>query len=221
MNGVYNYPRVAGEWETIAVVSRGSSLARFGDGEAKLACGYGYSREPGSTKLAGELREVMTTPHAKCLVGIPTMDPRGPKFANWTRHANRFMGLVNPAIAYYSAFVTRPDSAPWIDDDAYGIAVQGLWKGKNTVVVCERDGSMIDAVRRASPDAVHIECPHERAYAEIDRLEHDVLATGADVAILSAGPTATCLANRLARAGMQAVDLGSMGRFLCRVLDRC
>ena len=46
-----------------------------------------------------------------------------------------------------------------------------------------------------------------------------VLAHAPDIVILSAGPTASCLANRLARAGVQAVDLGSAGGFLLKLLE--
>jgi hypothetical protein len=38
------------------------------------------------------------------------------------------------------------------------------------------------------------------------------------VALLSCGPTATCLANRLARRGIQGVDMGSVGGMLVRLM---
>jgi hypothetical protein len=38
------------------------------------------------------------------------------------------------------------------------------------------------------------------------------------VTVLSVGPTATVLANRLAARGIQALDLGSAGGFLLRLL---
>lgn len=215
------YPVVADEYETIAAVAKGNNLARFGDGEAKLAYGFGYSREPGSAKLAEELKCIIASPQPGCLVGIPTMDQRGPKYENWTRHAARFRGLIDFDLAYYSAFVTRPDSAPWIDTPEYGQLVQSLWLDKRTVVVCERKGSIFAAVKRGAGKVKHIECPHSEAYASIDELERAVCLSDPEIAILSAGPTATCLANRLAKRGVHAVDLGSMGRFLARLLDQC
>jgi hypothetical protein len=74
------YPAVAGEFETIDKVLAGYSLSRYGDGELKVLYGAGYSREPKNKRLTEELRASFLTPHERCLVGIPTMDPAGPKY---------------------------------------------------------------------------------------------------------------------------------------------
>lgn len=213
-----NYPVVIGEFDTIAAVAAGKNLGRLGDGELKVAYGSGYCREPENAKLTEEMREVIQSPHENCLVGIPTMDPRGPKYQNWTRHMSRFSQLVNRKVQYYSAFVSRPDSAPWIRTREYALSVQALWLGKRTIVVCERKGSIFGAVQLGALKAKHVECPHTQAYAVIDDLERAVCVADPEIAILSAGPTATCLANRLARRGVHAVDLGSAGRFLREVI---
>jgi FkbM family methyltransferase len=56
-------------------------------------------------------------------------------------------------------------------------------------------------------------CSYEDAYGQIDYLENAVIETGAKIAILCAGPTATCLAWRLSKLGIQALDLGHIGQF--------
>lgn len=211
------YPKVLSEYKTIGKVLQGYSLARFGDGELKIMYGKGYSREPVNPELTLEMRTIFQSPHPKCLVGIPTMSSKGPKYDNWMRHRERFVGMVSPAVEYVSAFVSRPDSAPWINRLDYAEKVQQLWKGKRVVVVCEANGSMIGTVR-LSADAYHVVCPHSLAYGQIDRLEEQVVARVPDVAILAAGPTATCLANRLTYRGIHAVDLGSAGQFLGKLL---
>jgi len=213
------YPKVAGEFETIALLKQGSSLARFGDGELKIMHGAGYVREPVNPELTAELRRVFLTPDPRCLIGIPTLNRRGPKYANWTRHAARFNSLVVPGQKYVSAFVSRPDSSPWINVRAYALRVQAIWEGKRVVVVCEKSGSMISTVRKAAGRAFHLSCPRHRAYSRIDVLEADIIEMAPDVAILCAGPTASCLANRLAARGIQAVDFGSAGQFLGRLLS--
>src|SRR5689334_5478065 len=115
------YPPVAGEFETVAKLLEGYSIARFGDGEFKLIDGQGYFREPANEKLSAELLEVLQRPAANCLVAIPTMDPRGAKYDGWIRHQARFARIIVSVssalsvVKYYSAFVTRPDSAPWIN----------------------------------------------------------------------------------------------------------
>lgn len=213
-----NYPQVADEFHTMRLVAKGYSLARFGDGEMKMAEGFGYAREPGSLKLANELMKTLRTPHRGCLVGIPTMSPDGPKYTSWLRHKPRFETLLQPGIPYYSAFVSRPDSAPWINCRMYADLVESVWRGKFAAVVCEKSGSMLDTVARGAAKVRHFECPHREAYARIDKLEERIVELKPDVVIMSAGPTATCLANRLAAQYIQAVDLGSAGRFLGRLL---
>lgn len=212
------YPDVWDEMATMdAVVTGRKNLARFGDGEIKMSEGEGYRRQQGSPRLADDLSEVLRKPHRNCLVGIPTMDPKGPKFANWDRHRARILKNLSPKVTYYSAFVTRPDSAPWIETRQYGQLVASIWSGRRAVVVCERKGSMFRAVRIAARSAVHVECPHSGAYDVIDELHGKALSFDPDVVVLSVGPSATILANRFAREGVWAVDLGSAGQMLCRL----
>lgn len=215
------YPKVSNEFDTVAQLLAGRSLARFGDGELKIMHGKGYIREPVNPELTAELRQVFFNPHPDCLVGIPTMDKRGPKAVSWFRHRDRFLGLIaeGKPRRYVSAFVSRPDSAPAINCREFALQVQGLWVNRRTVVLCERDGSMIDAVRLAGQDPFHIVCPRHEAYKAIDRLEDKIIEAKPEVAILSCGPTASCLANRLAARGVHAIDLGSAGGFLRRLLE--
>lgn len=213
-----SYPTVIGEFATVEALLGGKSLARFGDGELKLMHVKGYFREPASEKLAAELRATLQQPHANCLVGIPTWDPAGPKYDNWLRHRDRFAKLLNPELQYYSAFITRPDSAPWVNTMDFARLIERLWCAKRVAVLSERDNSLLKVVRLSAKRLKHIECPHREAYAEIDRFETAIVKARPDIALLSCGPTATCLANRLAGRGVQAVDLGSAGGYLLKLL---
>jgi hypothetical protein len=216
---VTKYPKVCSEWDTIKKLQEGFSIARFGDGEFKMMDGAGYVREPPNKKLAHELRQVLRKPHPMCLRGIPTFDERSPKYVTWKKHIGRFTRLMKRTSGdFYSAFISRPDSAPWIRTKEYALEVQKLWAGKRTVVLCERDGSAIRAVGADRPSTVHIVCPSHEAYAHIDYFENRIRAAEPDIAILSCGMTATCLANRLAGHGIQAIDFGSGGSFIAKLL---
>jgi hypothetical protein len=214
------YPKVLDEWETMRAVARGQSLARFGDGELKLMYGNGYSREPGSAKLREELLEVLTAPHPACLVGIPTMCVDGPKFLNWTRHSSRFAQLLRAdRVTYYSAFVTRPDSAPWINCQGFAGLTESVWRDRRVVICCEPRNKLLDAVAIGARVIRQVHCPHLEAYAQIDDLERQIVELKPEVAVLSVGPTATCLANRLAARGVHTVDLGHAGGYLLKLLS--
>jgi hypothetical protein len=212
------YPSVEGEYETIRKVLEGYNLARFGDGELKMSHGYGYRRQIGSPKLAAELGLILRRPNRGCIVGIPTMNPEGPKYASWIRHHDRFLGVLMPTVQYYSAFVSRPDSAPWIETREYGELVRSIWLGKRATVLCEKSGSMYRAVMRGAKSVHHVRCPSHQAYDIISQLENEIVTSDPEVVIMSCGPTATCLANRLAGRGVHAIDLGSAGQFIMRTL---
>jgi hypothetical protein len=213
------YPQVIDEFKTINAVLTGKSLARFGDGELKLMDGGGYPREPGCAELGAELLKVLQDPDSNCLVGIPTMSPAGPKYDNWLRHSERFAKILRPEqVRYYSAFVTRPDSAPWINVAKFAAKVETIWKDKRVVVLSEPENKIVKAVRLSAKRMKKIPCPSREAYATIDRLEDEIVKAKPEAAILSCGPTATCLANRLASRGIHAIDIGSAGGYLLKLL---
>jgi hypothetical protein len=208
------YPSVIGEFETIWKLAEGFSLSRHGDGECKILEGKGYVREPRNVALTRELRSWVQHPHA--LIGIPTLDPDGPKIANWEKYRERFVSFfkAGDGRVYYSAFISRPDSAPWIDTASYEAAVRRLWAGRRVVVVAHAGHPLLPVVATDARCVVHVECQTHEAYAQIEDLERAALRAAADIALLSCGPTATCLAQRLASRGLQAIDCGRLGHFL-------
>src|SRR6185369_434283 len=194
------YPHVHGELETLAKIREGYSIARIGDGEFGVMQGSGYAREKANPALAKELRTVLTRPNPKCLVGIPTMDPKGSKYrkieptngkiVGWARHKERYAALLNPDIEYYSAFISRPDCGEWMLTIDYARAVQSVWLGKSVAVI----GSTVDGAENKlwkavslTQEAQFIECPFRGAYAEIDNLEQAARNCGKELILISAG----------------------------------
>ena len=218
------YPRVAGEFDTVRELLAGRSIARFGDGELKILEGSGYVREDRNSRLTKEMRRLIAGPHKDCLVGIPTLDPAGPKYMSWLRHESRFCRYVahDDGRRYHSAFITRPDSAADpIETREYFELLSRLWVGRERVVVLsERVSKLLACVRTMAASVIHVECPRRSAYAIINDLEQSIVKAKPSIALLSCGPTATCLANRLAGRGVQGVDLGSVGGMLTRLIAR-
>jgi hypothetical protein len=214
---VLAYPPVVGEFDTIRKLLKGFSIARFGDGEVKMMDRHIYTRELMPVPaLAKEMKEIAAAPQSTCLIGIPTMDPAGTKYENWQRHKLRFVKYfnANTGIRYYSALITRPDCGDWLETREYYELVSKLWAGKRVAIVSEKISKLLTHVRETN-EVVHIECPMYGAFAHINRLERGVLEAKADIALLSCGPTATVLANRLSPQ-IQAIDIGSIGGFLQR-----
>lgn len=213
------YPQVIGEFETMAAVVAGKSLSRIGDGELKMMFGASYSRQKGSLKIATELFNVLNHPTEHCLVGIPTLDARGPKYQNWLRHRDRFEKVIQRTGPFYSAFVTRPDSAPWIEQPDYLALVLKVWAHKRVMLVSEPTNKLRWLMERTAGELIYRECPSEEMYPLIGQYEREILKVKPDIAVLSCGITATCLANRLAAQGIHALDFGSAGGMMVRLYE--
>ena len=216
--GLTTYPAVHDEHTTIAKLAEGYSLSRHGDGEVKLAHGGEYVREKANMQLATELQAILAHPDHRCLVAIPTLNKLSPKYNNWVGRAGRFLPLLSEHVTYYSAFCSRPDSAPWIANQDYAQSVQKLWEGKKVALLSEQSSKLVTVVPHAARKTVHIPCVSHGAYAHIDEYERALVRGNPDIVILSCGPTASCLAHRLACRDIQALDLGSIGGMLARLL---
>lgn len=219
------YPTVIGELLTLRAVAAGFSIARYGDGEFNLAFGRKCVSQVAHPELQIELQSILTAKHKECLVGVPTMDPEGPKYSNWSKYAPRYAELLNPKKVYYSAFITRPDSAPWIDTIEYYDAIENLWAGQRVTLVGNGIRSLKPAMLLQKARQVDfVECSYSNSYRQIDRLYADCLKYGNRRVILCCGPTATCLAYRLSKTKiegqrMQGIDLGHIGMFWRRYLE--
>ena len=217
------YPRVLSEDETIDAAIDGFSLARFGDGELRLAVGGDcISQRENSPKLMDELRAMLSSPPSGCIVCIPNVVSATPKAASWRRYSeSKYTSLYNEAAhnVYGSSFITRPDSAPWIDRADYWAKIERLWAGKDITLVLGDEKSLTPEMCRSAKSIRVVQAPRKNAYAEIDRIESDILGIGRifDVprgpVLMCLGVTATVLAARLSPKGVHALDLGHIGMF--------
>lgn len=207
------HPVVLTELETLERAHAGESLARYGDGELKLALGRDCISQVRDPRLAQELKEVLRagSPVLPC---IPS--PRNAKGESWARFQTAgFTGLYDAGKTYGNAFITRPDSAPWIDTPEYWGKVVDLWRGRDVVLVAGTERSLRASMlsEAASVTEVRDTVSHRDAYARIDEIEERI-GTPAGRVLLCLGPTATVLAARLARKGVHALDLGHIGMFM-------
>lgn len=215
-----NYPFVNEEWDTLKRVLEGASIARYGDGELKIMQGRRCVSQMHTPEIEAELKSIIGAAKTKALVGIPTLDTRSPKYHLWKGMERKFTPFLNRAATYYSAFITRPDSAPWTGTPEYFDAIESLWKDQRVTFVG-------NGVRSLTPKflmdtgAKHvdwIECSYAHSYPTIDRLTTLARQAGNHRIILCVGPTATCMAERLADEH-QAIDLGHIGMFWRRYAD--
>jgi hypothetical protein len=212
------WPAVISEEETLRLVAEeGRSLARYGDGEFKLCYGGSIKSQVYDPALGKRLREILLR-SGDCLVGIPNLAMPTKPFWDQFRSA-KFTQLFDIKRVYASSFVSRPDSAPWVQTPAYWRRVESLWKGKSVTLVRGSGKSLTASILSSARSVNEILCPRQHAWAEhealLERISQPVGRQ--EVALLCCGPTATVLAVELAARGVQAVDLGHIGMWFKRL----
>lgn len=166
--------------------------------------------------LAVELRVILSR-YDGCIVGIPNFR-RTPNQATWAKYAaGEFRDLFGQDL-YGSAFITRPDNAPWIDTPEYWAKVRALWQDQHVALVAGNQKSITQDMLRATgaTTSAFIECHERDAFEQVDWLEEELRgsALSGRLVLLCCGATATVLAARLARRGIRALDLGHIGMFM-------
>lgn len=207
------YPHVLGEFETMQRVVAGASLARYGDGEFKLCEGSSIKSQDAHPTLGRRLREILRD-SGDCLVGIPNIHSETPKREYWQKHAERFSRHLAPR-SYVSSFVSRSDSAPWIDCEDYWSLVEQLWRGRDVTLVRGSGKAFSPEIMTGAGAITEIIGPKLSGWSAYDELMERIGTP--ERVILSLGPTATVMAVDLCRKGVHAIDTGHMGRFFrCR-----
>ena len=90
-----DWPICLDEPSTVRAILKGKSVARFGDGEFKIALGEGTATHKPDPALAAELRQILVDPPDGLLPCIPTMDPRDLHYEGWIRHKERFITILD------------------------------------------------------------------------------------------------------------------------------
>lgn len=210
------------EFQTLALLEEGMSIARFGDGELNLCHGAPAKCQKPNSLLADRLKEILATSSDKCLVGIPRIGPgavlpdRKEKF--WAQYrSSRFTDLYRLK-NYASAFITRPDSAPVINVPDYWERIKGLWKNRKILIV-EGQSSTFgqNKILQNAAEVETLKCPDSDSFASYSDILSTVKNYRCSTIILSLGPTATVLAWDLSHLGYRALDLGHLS-FL---YDKC
>lgn len=209
------YPAVTGEDQTIDLLLAGRSIARYGDGEFRLMTGTDRAGQPHYPVLAARLREILRD-SGDCLVGIPNLRTRTPKADFWQRFSGTWVTKHFANRQYCSSFITRPDSAPWINNAAYWAKVRSLWAGRDVTVVRGGNKSLRAAIMPEARSVREVIGPRINGWSAYDQLMVEIGAPGHPV-ILCLGIAATVMAADLCAKGVHAMDLGHIGMFLKRV----
>jgi hypothetical protein len=205
------YPQVIDEFETLRRVVAGESIARYGDGEFKMAdrLSANIKSQNNDLLLHRRLGEILHE-SGDCMVGIPNIRSETPKVEFWGRHLI-YASLLKAERPYVSSFITRPDSAPWINTPEYWALLESLWVGQDVTLV-RGSGKSFTAERLVAAGAgnvTEIMAPRQQAWAEYESLLERIGTPKR--ALLCLGPTATVMAVDLCARGVHAIDAGHAG----------
>jgi hypothetical protein len=212
------YPHVRDEFESLRRVAAGASIARYGDGEFKHCAGQRNVSQEAHPVLSERLRGILLD-SGSCMVGIPNIRSKTPKADFWQKFTS-FASYLAPERQYCSAFITRPDSAPWINTPEYWQLMESLWLHRDVTVV-RGNGKGFNSEDLYGAGVVReVIVPHERAadgsmpgaFANYDAILARIGTPKR--AILCLGPTATVLAVDLCARGVHAIDLGHAAMFI-------
>lgn len=206
------YPSVLGESATLDLVISGRSLSRYGDGELKMCDGASIKSQAHAPSLQARLSEIIRRP-GQCLVGIPNVHSDTPKAPHWGKF-ERYSRLLTAGQSYVSSFVTRPDSAPWINTPDYWARLESLWFGRAITLVRGSSKSLTAEDLTSADTVTEIIAPRQQAWAEYDSILERVLSVKPSRVLIGLGPTATVLAVDLCARGIHAIDLGHVALFL-------
>ena len=204
------WPSVLSEDETLDRVLGGASLARYGDGEFKSCRGRAIKSQAGHPALAERLTAILRD-SGKCLVGIPNLHSKTPKAEYWQRQCQQSVGLLSKR-PYASAFISRPDSAPWINTPDYWARLESLWKDRDVTLASGSFKGLTAADLSSARSVRQVIAPRQHAFADYASILDDIGTP--ERVLLCLGPTATVLAVDLCARGVHAIDLGHVALFL-------
>lgn len=213
------YPAVLSESLTLQRALDGANLARFGDGELKIAMGKDAKSQRHHPELQRKLQTILRDWRGRTVPCIPNIagHERSPKEAFWRQYRDaKFCRLYCSDGFYGSSFITRPDSMPRPPDALYWRMIARLWEGRDVVVVGGSHKSLKAADLVGAKSVEEIEAPRQHAWDAHDELLERLKGERRRV-LLCLGATATVLAWELAEFRVHAIDLGHVGMFMRKV----
>lgn len=227
--------------ETIEEVLKGKSISRFGDGEIELIIIYKTGintgdygplcwKQPYSPELEKEMLSIITSETEKLLVAsYPVFNKRNELI--WKNNRPQSLNSAIKMQNYLFSIFYNFNHFPNILGNAFCFRdilekekevrkenyhkLKNYFKGKKIGLLSSRK-SDIDLDIFEESEVFIVDCPHNDAYSKINNLEEEILSVyekeKIDLFLLSAGPTASCLAKRLS-SKMQAIDAGQIIRW--------
>ncbi len=210
--------KILNEWETLQKVEEGWSIGRFGDGELRWMCGHGHAYNSNNDNVRKQLIKILSKNHKSYISCIPTI------FGNDLSHLAEGKSRTSFSIfkkvfgknvekwlkadVYGSLFISRTDVIPSLKTPEYFDRWKALTKGKKVIGISGKHFSLKE-YKDLFTITKELKVGSKDAWKD-----HHVLkeVKDCDIVILSCGFAATLFAQKISETGIQAVDVGKLGR---------
>lgn len=220
-------PKIMTASETINILLESDqSLVRFGDGEISLMENQNLQFQEKNIGLAQELREIIKQNDSHILVCVPGIwnglnhfSDRSRKF--YLHHLFRYRDSWNELIEknriYGESFISRP-FLNYKDDSIVNpkeifSKFKMIWNKRNILII-EGEKSRIgygNDLFEGAASVSRILCPAENAYGKVaDIVKAAIKHSDGKIVLVSLGPTAKIVVNRLSKRGIRSIDIGHL-----------
>ncbi|MHA3725128.1 GT-D fold domain-containing glycosyltransferase [Leucobacter sp. HY1910] len=198
--------------DTLRVIrDEGLSFARFGDGELKLMLRSDYKLkfQSNSPLVSNSLRDVLESPAEGLLLGFPHVF----RDLHWSNVWCDLWGQLSPLVSkherYGNSHVSRPIFFELTGQEGVE-AWREIWSGQRVTIITGK-GSRFNLMPELFDNCTvgpAIESLPVNAISDVDRIVDIANQDKADLFLVSLGAAGTVVANRIAKRGRRAIDIG-------------
>lgn len=205
---------ILNEEDTIDLIKKGKSISRFGDGEfiRVVLEGRDISKlQSYNPFMRKKLMEVIINPVKNLMIGIPRTEIK----KGWIKHFHRkfvkfITGKKIENNTFASAFFSRPSMVNRSNDE-YFKKVMSIWNDKKIVLI-NFNKNLVKHHLFKNCKIDFIKISRNDCFSSYDKIWEQCknFYNQKRLFLISAGPTATCLAYDLTRDGEWAIDIGQI-----------
>lgn len=219
---MHKAPQVASVEETIDMILKENSIARFGDGEIKLVAGRDISFQKATPFVVHKLREVLSSDESGLMIGVADIFGNRERYSEssteyWNNHLKKYRHIWYKYMIkdkqYYNASFTRQYISLKDKNSSKEIfnKIRKIWDQKDIVII-EGSKSRLGVGNDLLSNARSIRRiigPSSQAFEKYDALLNSAKQMPPDTLFLLAmGPCATALTYDLHKLGYRAIDIG-------------
>lgn len=204
--------------ETVDLLAKGHSIARFGDGEIRLMLQpeFQLSFQKSNSALAEDLRRLLLSYDSvsnHLLIAFPTVFPQRLWMGIWADSWHLMKPILQASKSLWAnTHISRPLFFQWHGLDAVQ-AWRRVWENKNVCIIAGKGSrfEMLPELFDNIKSCIRIDSEPTNAYIKLDQLKNELeKVKNIDIYLIALGPTGTILASYLASKNYHAIDIGHL-----------